>query len=61
MGPDFVSERIIPASARFNVEDWLEMNAVVQIGPFIFAHLPLVVLLNVLVALALRWGLRVLK
>jgi predicted phosphodiesterase len=56
VGPDFVSERIIPAAARFDVEDWLEMNAVVQIGPFIFAHLPLAALLNVLAAVALRWG-----
>lgn len=53
VGPDFVSERIIPASGRFDVNDWLEMKAVVQIGPFIFAHLPLVVLLNVLAAFAL--------
>lgn len=61
VGPDFVSERIIPASARFNVNEWLEMKAVVQIGPFILTHLPFVFLLNIFTAVALLWGHRAIK
>jgi hypothetical protein len=61
VGPDFVSEQIIPASARFDMDDWLEMKAVVQIGPFILAHLPVVFLINALLVIAVRWGYCMLK
>ena len=38
VGPDMVSERILPVAARFDPGDWLEMQSVVRVGPVMFAH-----------------------
>lgn len=34
VGQNMVSERIIPASAHFDIKDWIKMNSIVYIGPF---------------------------
>ncbi len=38
IAPDMFSERILPMSAQFDLEDWMEMNAVVYVGPFILEN-----------------------
>jgi predicted phosphodiesterase len=47
VGTGMVSERILPASARFDVEEWIEMNSVVYIGPFLIDHFVVFIIGNI--------------
>jgi|JTFP01.1.fsa_nt_gb hypothetical protein len=38
VGTDMVSERILPASAHFDVKEWIDMNSIVYLGPFLIDH-----------------------
>lgn len=53
VSPDMLSERIIPASVRFDLEDWAEMHAAVNIGPVMFRNPSYFVLGNVLLLIVL--------
>lgn len=48
VGKDMVSERILPASAHFDFDDWAELNSIVHIGPFLFRHPVIILLANAL-------------
>lgn len=52
VGPDMVSERILPVAARFDPGDWLELNSVVRIGPMMLAHPVLFAVGNAVMAVA---------
>ena len=48
VGPNMVSERILPASAHFDIREWIKMNSIVYIGPFLL-DLPIIsVIFNVI-------------
>lgn len=47
------SERILPAKSIFEVNDWIEYNSVVYIGPFIINHAYTVTFINMIVLIAL--------
>lgn len=48
VGTDMVSERIIPASARFNFKEWIDRSSIVYIGPFLFDNYFISILGNIL-------------
>jgi len=49
VGTDMVSERILPASARFDVKEWIDMNSIVYIGPFLLDHSFFIVIGNIII------------
>jgi hypothetical protein len=56
VSPDMVSERILPVSKNIDLEDWLELNAVVYIGPAISSHPMLFFEANAAILAGLLWG-----
>ena len=48
VGPDMVSERILPASAHFDLVKWIDMNSIVHIGPFLMEDFLIASILNIL-------------
>jgi hypothetical protein len=48
-----LSEKILPAKSIFEVNDWVEYNSVVYVGPFIISHAYTVILINTIVLTAL--------
>jgi hypothetical protein len=53
VGENMVSERILPASASFNFREWIDMNSIVYIGPFLIIHYKFLAILNILLILAI--------
>ena len=47
VGPGMVSERILPALANFDFEDWFEMNSIVYVGPFLIDNIYLFIIFNI--------------
>ena len=50
VGQDMISERIVPASTHFAIKEWIDMNAIVYIGPFFHDH-KFVVIVEICLAL----------
>ncbi|SFL87538.1 Calcineurin-like phosphoesterase [Desulfomicrobium norvegicum] len=61
VGTDMVSERILPVSARFDFKEWIDMNSIVYIGPFLILHYKFLVTLNILLIISLVFSLKLIK
>lgn len=46
VGQDMASERIMPASSRFSIKKWIDMNSIVYVGPFLNDHYFVVIVAN---------------
>lgn len=58
LNQNMLSEKILPVSANIDIEDVLQMNAIVYIGPFILNRPYLCLALNILAVGAAGWALR---
>ena len=58
LNKNMLSEKILPVSANIDIEDVLQLNATVYIGPFILNHLYPCLALNILAGVVARWALR---
>lgn len=47
VGMNMVSERILPASAHFDFKEWIDMNSIAYIGPFLLDHSFFIVIGNI--------------
>lgn len=49
VGKDMLSERILPASSHFSIKEWIDMNSIVYVGPFLRAHNFISIAVNMLI------------
>ncbi len=61
VGENMVSERILPASARFDFKEWIDKNSIVYIGPFLILHYKFLVALNMLSIFSILRSLKLIK
>lgn len=58
LNKNMLSEKILPADANIDIDDVLQMNAIVYMGPFILNHLYLCLALNTMAGVVAGWALR---
>jgi hypothetical protein len=61
VGENMVSERILPASARFNFREWIDMNSIVYIGPFLIIHYKILATLNIILIFSILINFKLIK